>query len=148
LFSALLTSVVLTVTERDLLPAEYQRLVSGFETHALEHGFAVRPQLRHGFVATDGAQFIGAVSGLTDHQYFVITDLYVEKPYRRRGIGTLLLQRLEARVRAEGIRSMYTWTAEYEAPAFYRKHGFEVFAVLDGFYPTGAARVGLRRRLA
>ena len=96
----------LTITERDLDPKEYARIIAGFEAHAIERGQPLRPQVRHGFVATDGAELIATVTGLTDQRWFRITDLFVEKPHRRRGIGSLLLERLEALVRAAGIRSI------------------------------------------
>jgi len=135
------------IMERDLGASELARINDGFAEYSAEHGVPFRAQKRLGFVATDGERFVGTATGLTDHDWFRLTDMWIERPYRRQGTGRDLLARLEERVRREGLTRIYTWTAEYEAPIFYRKLGYEVFGVLEGFYATGHDRIGLRKVL-
>ncbi len=42
---------------------------------------------------------------------------------------------------------MWTWTAGYEAPGFYLKHGYEVFCEMPDYYSSGHSRIGLRKAL-
>ena len=58
-----------------------------------------------------------------------------------------MLARLEQRVTALGLRHIWTWTAGYEAPGFYKRQGYEVFAELEDWYLSGHSRVGLRKEL-
>jgi hypothetical protein len=46
-----------------------------------------------------------------------------------------------------GVDRIYTWTAGFEAPAFYAKNAYEVFGELENYYPTGHSRIGLRKTL-
>ena len=46
-----------------------------------------------------------------------------------------------------GVDRIYTWTAGFEAPAFYAKNAYEVFGELEHYYPTGHSRIGLRKIL-
>lgn len=139
--------------EREMTAAEFARMNKGFHEHALEHGNPVETSERHGFVALDGNAFVGCSSGLAyrhEHGYSkwgYLTDLFVEKAYRQRGVGAKLLSKLEAKLGALGVINIYTWTAGYEAPDFYRKQGYEVFVEFEGWYQSGHARVGLRKSL-
>ena len=145
---------MINFVEREMTDAEFARMSEGFNEHALEHGNPIETGERHGFVALDGDTFIGCSSGLAyKHEqgyskWCYLTDLFVEKPYRKHGVGAQLLARLESRFRALGVDYIYTWTAGYEAPGFYKKQGSQVFTEMEEWYHSGHARVGLRKRLA
>jgi ribosomal protein S18 acetylase RimI-like enzyme len=134
--------------ERDITITELARIHAGFEENRVEHGNPASSQERHGVVAMAGERFIGAISGLKYHQWFYITDLWLEKDYRRQGLGSALLQKLEARVAALGVKNIYTWTAGFEAPEFYKTHGYGVFCELENYYSTGHGRIGVRKALS
>ena len=142
------------IAEREMTDEELARMKSGFEEHAIEHGNPKDTSERFGFVAVDGEKFIGCSSGLAYKKavgygnWFYITDLFVEKPFRGRGLGAELLRRLEERVVSLGIGNIWTWTAGYEAPSFYQKEGYEVFFEMDDWYSSGHSRVGLRKELS
>jgi GNAT superfamily N-acetyltransferase len=133
--------------EREMTEAEFARMNAGFDEHSIEHGNPIEHSERHGFVALLGVRFIGCASGLAYLNWFYLTDLFIEKAYRGQGLGATLLGKLEQRVTGLGKRYIYTWTAGYEAPGFYRRQGYEVFAELEEWYPTGHSRVGLRKTL-
>jgi GNAT superfamily N-acetyltransferase len=80
--------------------------------------------------------------------WFYLSDLFVESPYRKQGVGAQLLRKLEDRISRLGIKHIYTWTAGYEAPEFYKKHGYEIFVEFEEWYYTGHSRVGLRKTLS
>ncbi len=142
--------------ERPMTDAEYKRQQIAFEEHGQEFGSNTDKEERFGFVATDDTKnenFVGVSSGLAYSQggkysaYFYLSDLLVEKEYRKQGIGGKLLGLLEAKIKSLGIEFIWTWTAEFEAENFYLKQGYEVFVRFKNFYPSGHDRIGLIKKL-
>jgi GNAT superfamily N-acetyltransferase len=139
--------------ERDMTDLEFSRMNAGFDDHTIEHGNPILAPERHGFVALDGGKFVGCSSGLADKDgdrysaWFYLTDLFVERDYRRKGLGARLLGRLEGRVMALGIRWIWTWTAGYEGPGFYKKQGYDVVCEMENYYSSGHSRIALRKKL-
>ncbi len=139
--------MAITILEREMTAAEYARELAGFREHALEYGIPDLPETRHGFVALDGAAFIGSVSGLHYGKWFYLTDLWLEKPYRKQGYGAALLRKMEEKAKQQGVKHIWTWTAGYEAAPFYQKQGYTIFCEFEDYYPTGHSRIGLRKQL-
>ena len=139
--------MAICILEREMTDAEYARELEGFREHALEYGIPDIPDTRHGFVAVDGDAFIGSVSGLQYGTWFYITDLWLEKPYRKQGYGAALLRKLEEKAKQQGVKHIWTWTAGYEAAPFYQKQGYAIFCEFEEYYPTGHSRIGLRKQL-
>jgi len=143
----------ISIVERDMTSTEFARLRSGFEQSALEHGIAIESSKRLGVVALNGGDFIGAASALAYKNgveytgWCYLTDLYVEKQYRGCGLGTKLLDALERALRRSGGLRIWTWTGSHEAPSFYAKRGYAVFAELEAWYSDGRSRIGLRKDL-
>src|SRR4051794_40465372 len=104
----------ISILEREMTGAEYARELEGFREHALEYGISDIPETRYGFVAMNGEAFIGSVSGLQYGKWFYITDLWLEKPYRKKGYGAELLRKMEDKAKQEGVKHIWTWTAGYE----------------------------------
>jgi len=136
--------------ERAMTTAELAQMNGGFDQHATEHGNPPVPSKRYGFVVMDGETFIGCASGLTNdnYQWFYLTDLFIKKDYRGQGLGTEILNKLEERLVEVGIKNIWTRTAGYEAPGFYKSQGYTVFAEMKNWYVSGHARVGLWKKLA
>jgi GNAT superfamily N-acetyltransferase len=139
--------MAIQILEREMTAAEYARELAGFREHALEYGIPDLPETRHGFVALDGAAFIGSVSGLHYGKWFYLTDLWLEKPYRKQGYGAALLRKMEEKANQQGVKHIWTWTAGYEAAPFYQKQGYTIFCEFEDYYPTGHSRIGLRKQL-
>ncbi|TFG71882.1 MAG: N-acetyltransferase [Anaerolineales bacterium] len=143
----------IALIEREMTTAELARMVAGFDEHTLDNGVEIQDSVRIGFVAIDGAIFIGCASGLAYKNgdaysgWFYLTDLYVEKAYRHQGIGSTLLQALERKIVRFGINKIWTWTAGYEGPEFYKKHHYRVFAQMENWYSAGQSRIGMRKDL-
>lgn len=139
--------------EREMTDTEFKREQKAFDEHGLEFGNAPDESERLGFVATDDGKFVGASSGLAQKndgkyaKYFYLSDLLVEKDYRKHGYGKRLLDLLEDKIKSLGIKYIWTWTASYEAETFYIKQGYDVFTRFENFYPSGHARVGLIKNL-
>ena len=142
------------VIEREMTDTEFARMKAGFDEHTLEYGNPVQTYDRYGFVLTDNGTFIGCSSGLVYKNgdvcngWFYLTDLFVEKPYRKQGFGAELLRRLEDRVAALGVSNFLVVTAGYEAPEFYEKQGSSFVFEQANYYATGHSRVMLRKTRA
>jgi GNAT superfamily N-acetyltransferase len=140
--------------ERDMTDAEFKREQTAFDEHGWEFGNPPDKQERLGYVATDGEKFVGCSSGLAQKinngygKYFYLSDLLVEKDYRKLGYGKQLLELLETKIKPLGIEYIWTWTASYEAETFYLKLGYKTFTEFDNFYPSGHKRVGLIKKLS
>ncbi len=108
---------------------EYKQEQSAFNEQGLKFGNPPEKQERFGFVATENGKFVGCSSGLVQKnnseygKYFYLSDLLVEKEYRKHGYGKKLLELLENKIKLLGIEYIWTWTAGYEAPTFYQKQG-------------------------
>ena len=143
----------ISLIDRAMTAAEFERMRSGFYKYTLENGVEIQSSDRFGFVALDGQVFIGCASGLAYKNgkryagWFYLTDLFVEKPHRHKGLGSKLLRSLEAKITTLGIQNIWTWTAGFEAPVFYRKQGYETFAEFEIWYSDGSSRFGLRKKL-
>ncbi len=138
---------------RDMNEVEFAREQKAFDEHSLESDNPTEEQERFGFVATENGIFVGCSSGLAQKwpdgysQYFYLSDLLVEKGYRRKGIGKILLANLEDKVKTLGIKYVWTWTAEYEGEQFYLKQGYSIFTRQNNFYQSGHSRVGLIKEI-
>lgn len=58
----------------------------------------------------------------------MLYSLVVAAAWRRRGLGSTLLQLLEGHARSIGCRWLYLCTVEPENLAFYKSCGYQVFA--------------------
>jgi GNAT superfamily N-acetyltransferase len=70
--------------------------------------------------------------------------LWVDESLRGQGIGTALLHRVEAEGRAAGAKWASVSTYSFQAPDFYKRHGYRVIGQMDGL-PPGHAWILLRR---
>jgi ribosomal protein S18 acetylase RimI-like enzyme len=91
-------------------------------------------------------QVVGGLVGQTHWDWFFVHLLFVKEELRGRGYGHRLLTLAEEEARQRGARSVYLDTFSFQAPAFYEKHGYEVFGVLEDF-PLGHQRYFLRKKL-
>lgn len=141
------------VIERDMTPVEFDRMKAGFNEHSVASGVKIQSSERVGFVALGGEKFVGCASGLAYKNgdefngWFYLTDLFVEKEHRFQGIGSELLKTLEKKLLQLSINKIWTWTAAYEAPEFYKKLGYEVFVEMENWYSNGDSRVGFRKEI-
>lgn len=137
--------------ERDLTKEEFNIVDEGFKSFEKIHNTVPQDSERITFILYDEDKFMGCSSGLAyknGNQYndwCYLTDLYIEKPYRFQGFGTKLLETLEKRLKSLNIHKIWTWTAGYGAPAFYKKQGYSVFCELENYYLTGDSRIGMRK---
>ena len=78
------------------------------------------------FTATLEDEIIGAVSGSTFFSEIYIDELVVKEAYRRKGIGTRLVNAVEKSFKDKGFSNINCCTNRFQATGFYEKCGFEL----------------------
>lgn len=97
--------------------------------------------------ARDGTGKVqGGVRGQTYWGWCSIDVLAVAEPYRGQGIGSRLLAKAEEIARSRGCVGIRLDTTSFQAPDFYRRHGYVEFGRIDD-YPPGHARLWFMKRL-
>jgi GNAT superfamily N-acetyltransferase len=72
--------------------------------------------------------------------------LWVDEPRRGTGIGTCLLRTAEDTARSRGCTKIVLSTHSFQAPTFYRKHGYIVAGEFSD-YPRGHRSIFLEKSL-
>ncbi len=113
-----------------------------------QHNFSVAPladvrPLASAATAADG-HLVGGAVGRTWGRCCELLQLWVEPACRSRGVGSRLLQAFEDKARARGCDVFYLTTLSFQAPAFYRRHGYITLAEISG-YPDGIIKYLMQR---
>ncbi|MGW1210868.1 GNAT family N-acetyltransferase [Streptomyces sp. NPDC002499] len=93
----------------------------------------------------------GLAGGLVGHtwtSWLHVAYLWVDDRHRGAGLGSRLLETAERVAREErgcGSARLETW--DFQAPEFYKKHGYEVVCVIPD-YPPGITEYTLTKRLS
>jgi GNAT superfamily N-acetyltransferase len=95
----------------------------------------------------DGAgQVVGGLIGGWRWRWLYVDKLWVHERHRSSGGGSRLLQAAEAEALAAGCTDAVLDTFSFQAPSFYERHGYTVYATLEGF-PPGYRQLFLHKRL-
>ena len=91
-------------------------------------------------------KIVGGVIGATYWDWLYINLMWVREDLRGRGFGRQLLEKAETEARQRGAKRTYLDTFSFQAPAFYKKLGYEEFGRLEDF-PAGHTRYFLVKTL-
>jgi len=83
------------------------------------------------FVRDDQQTIQAGIKGWTWCGSCYLSTVWIHKDLRGQGLGTKLLQAAEQEAIARGCQQMILTSYSFQAPGFYQKLGYEVFAVLD-----------------
>ena len=116
--------------------------------HNVEHtsGLLKKPGVDIVLFLKDGAKIIGAISCDTYNLCMYIDVMWLDKAYRGRGYGKVLITQAENIAREKGCIFAHTCTFSYQSPEFYKACGYEVFAELDD-YPDNIVQYFLKKKL-
>ena len=89
---------------------------------------------------------IGGILGGTYWGWMYIDILWVREDCRRNGIGSKLLVTAEKEAVKRGCHHVHVDTMSWQAPDFYKKHGYEVLGVLPDI-PKGSQKYLLAKKL-
>jgi GNAT superfamily N-acetyltransferase len=126
--------------------ADREAVLAGLRAHNRLHAPAPGWSPLNLLLRDTGGAVYGGLLGESGWGWLHIHILWVAESVRRRGYGGALLARAEAEARERGCRGVHLDTHEFQAPAFYQRHGYEVFGVLED-YPAGARRYFLAKAL-
>ena len=127
----------MTFALRQLTPTDLPRLRQFWKENwgdefVVAHGVVYRPDALQGFVALDGAEWVGEIT-------YHISDIdceIVSLDSRRegQGIGTKLIEKVVDVARAKGCKRVFLITTNdnLHALGFYQKRGFELAALHRG----------------
>ncbi len=79
-------------------------------------------------------------------RWLLLDWLWVEEARRGQGLGSLVLQRAEEAGAAAGCTEAMLNTFSFQAPGFYRRHGYAVFGELTDM-PEGETRYWMSKRI-
>lgn len=96
------------------------------------------------FATDESGAVVGGAVGRTWGQCCELLQLWVAPERRSRGVGSSLLLAFEAHARTRGCSIFYLTTLSYQAPEFYRRHGYAELARIAG-YPNGIVKFLMHR---
>ena len=89
---------------------------------------------------------IAGILGGTYWGWLHIDILWVDENFRSKKIGSRLLIAAENEAKKRGCHSMHVDTMSWQAPEFYKKHGYELISELDNI-PNGYKKFHFIKRL-
>jgi GNAT superfamily N-acetyltransferase len=93
----------------------------------------------HVLLRDDEGVVRGGLAGDVYLGWLFVRYLWVAEEHRGGGYGERLLREAEDEARSRGCHAVWLDTFSFQAPAFYRRLGFQEFGRLDD-YPAGHAR--------
>ncbi|MFC5695219.1 GNAT family N-acetyltransferase [Pseudomonas sp. GCM10022186] len=91
-------------------------------------------------------EIIGGLYGEIFYRWLFIELLAIPEQTRGQGIGSRLMDMAEDIAREKGCVGIWLDTFDFQAPAFYQRHGFTEFGCLDNF-PLDHKRFFFQKRL-
>ncbi len=91
-------------------------------------------------------EIAGGLIGATYWDWFYIDLMFIKEEFRGRGYGHRVLTLAENEARQRGAKNAYLDTFSFQAPGFYKRHGYQIFGELHEF-PPGHQRYFLTKRL-
>ncbi|WP_069768609.1 N-acetyltransferase [Streptomyces sp. LUP30] len=136
-------------TRRDLLRSRL--LAANTEAspvlRALRGTPAARESPLHVWACGPGGELAGGLVGHTWTAWLHVAQLWVDARHRGAGLGSRLLAEAERAARDErGCTRVRLETWDFQAPEFYRRHGYQVVCVIED-YPPGITEYTLTKRL-
>jgi GNAT superfamily N-acetyltransferase len=92
------------------------------------------------------AEIVGGILGEVYWGWFYIDLLWIKEELRGHGYGHHLLTQAEDEARKRGAKNVYLDTFSFQAPDFYKAHGYQAFGELPDF-PPGHQRYFFTKQL-
>jgi ribosomal protein S18 acetylase RimI-like enzyme len=99
------------------------------------------------FLRDGGREIVGGLLASIWGGVLYVRILWVAQALRGQGHGQRLLETAEHRAIERGCRYVFLDTFTFQAPGFYVKHGYEIYARAED-WPVGHAHLFLRKTLA
>lgn len=97
-------------------------------------------------VRRENDRVVGAARGVTNMGLVELRGVWIDPPWRGKGLGRGLVTAVEAEAYIRGCRAACLDTYSWQAVDFYLKLGYREFGRLS--YPNGTERIYLRKELS
>jgi GNAT superfamily N-acetyltransferase len=98
------------------------------------------------FARDEQGKIVGGIHGPAYWQWLHVDAFWVDEAYRHQGVGSRLIETIEAEARAQDMRGVHLETTDFQALPFYQRHGYTVFGELQD-KPEGHTWYFLQKRL-
>ncbi|MCE0721850.1 MULTISPECIES: GNAT family N-acetyltransferase [Legionella] len=95
-------------------------------------------------IKDESGLIIAGINAFSCWQMVYISEFYVAPEFRKQGIGSILLNKIEEEAKIKGATLSHTDTFDWQAKDFYLKHGYEIFGVIENC-PPGHKRFFLKK---
>jgi GNAT superfamily N-acetyltransferase len=125
---------------------DYTVVGKGLHAYNIQHAGETGRRPLCLFLHAPGGEVVGGLVGSTYWDWFYIDLFWLREDVRGQGHGHRLIEMAEDEARKRGAHSVYLDTFSFQAPDFYRDHGYEVFGELTEF-PRGHRRYFFKKAL-
>jgi GNAT superfamily N-acetyltransferase len=88
---------------------------------------------------------VGGLWGVSYWRWLFVDLLFVPAALRGQGFGTALLRQAEAKARERGCIGIWLVSFSFQAPQFYRRHGYSEFGGIEDYPPNHKCTYFLKR---
>jgi GNAT superfamily N-acetyltransferase len=81
----------------------------------------------------NGEIIAGASCDIIMKKVLRIHYLWVSDEYRKQGLGTKIINKIEELAKEKGCKNIHLDTFEFQAPRFYEKNGFKCIGTIPGW---------------
>ncbi len=93
-------------------------------------------------------QVVAGISGkICINNVLFIDDFFVIEAFRKQGLASKLLEKLESEAKARGCYGAVLETIRIEAVTFYQKRGYDVFGIIDNVPCPNVQHVHMKKAL-
>ena len=127
--------------------AEYLAILKPLRAYNVSQAGDAKPE-RFALLIRDehSDEIIGGLYGRSLYSWLFVELLAVPEQCRGQGMGSRLMHMAEDHARKNDCIGIWLDTFSFQAPEFYRKHGFVEFAKVEDF-PPGHQRFFFQKRL-
>lgn len=90
------------------------------------------------YLQDEAGKTVAGLIGHTHGNWLFIKYLWVSEELRRCNIGSNILNQAEQTAKERGCKYSFLDTFSFQAPEFYKKHGYKEVFVLENFPVTGS----------
>lgn len=97
--------------------------------------------------AFDDRAVIGVIVARLEYDTVDVTQLVVQKEYRKQGIGSQLLNEIERIAKEKGVINLTLTTQDFQGSSFYEQQGYKIYGQLIDMPRAGETRIYFYKNL-
>ena len=125
------------VVKENVTSKEKDEIFQGLLKYNLEHLEDKKPRELSVFLTKDNGEKAAGIICDTHGKWLLIHYLWVEEAQRGNHVGSKLLELAEEEAKRRGCAYAFVDTFDFQAPAFYTKHGYKEVFKLKNYPVTG-----------